>query len=114
MDTQNQTVDVSHYTFRVTWSAEDDEFVATCLEFPSLSWLASSRNEAIEGLEQLVADVVDDMAANDEKIPDPLRNAGSPELQRPHRRTPSPGSRHARRRTTHEPQPVRGQEASRR
>lgn len=72
MDIQNQVVDVSHYTFRVTWSAEDDEFVATCLEFPSLSWLASSRNEAIEGLEQLVADVVDDMNASDEKVPEPL------------------------------------------
>ena len=72
MDTQDRVVDVSHYTFRVTWSAEDDEFVATCLEFPSLSWLASSRNQAIEGLEQLVADVVDDMLAKDEKIPEPF------------------------------------------
>jgi predicted HicB family RNase H-like nuclease len=72
MDTLDWPVDVSHYTFRVTWSAEDDEFVATCLEFPSLSWLASSRNQAIEGLEQLVGDVVDDMRANDEKIPEPF------------------------------------------
>ncbi len=72
MDTQDPEVDVSHYTFRVTWSAEDEEFVATCLEFPSLSWLAPSRNEAIEGLEQLVADVVDDMGINDEKIPHPF------------------------------------------
>ena len=27
-------VDVSHYTYRVAWSAEDGEFVATCLELP--------------------------------------------------------------------------------
>lgn len=72
MDIRDRVVNVSHYTFRVTWSAEDDEYVATCLEFPSLSWLASSRNQAIEGLEQLVADVVDDMRANEEKIPEPL------------------------------------------
>lgn len=64
-------VDASHYTYRVTWSAEDGEFVATCLEFPSLSWLASSRNEAIDGLERLVADVVEDMRANGEQVPEP-------------------------------------------
>lgn len=71
METQEPAVDVSHYTFRVTWSAEDNEFVATCLEFPSLSWLALSRNQAIEGLEQLVADVVDDMRDSHEKVPEP-------------------------------------------
>lgn len=27
------------YTYAVHWSAEDREFVATCAEFPSLSWL---------------------------------------------------------------------------
>jgi Integrase core domain len=28
------------YTYAVHWSAEDQEFVATCTGFPSLSWLA--------------------------------------------------------------------------
>ena len=27
--------EITHYTYRVTWSAEDAEFVGTCLEFPS-------------------------------------------------------------------------------
>ena len=45
--------DVSHYTYRVTWSAEDGEFLATCAEFPSLSWLASSQIGALQGLESL-------------------------------------------------------------
>lgn len=62
----------AHYTYRVTWSAEDGEYVATCLEFPSLSWLAESRSDAIDGLERLVADVVEDMAANGEMVPEPL------------------------------------------
>ncbi len=65
-------VDVAHYTYRVTWSAEDSEYVATCLEFPSLSWLAGSRAEAIDGLEQVVADVVEDMASSGDAIPEPL------------------------------------------
>ena len=65
-------VDTSHYTYRVTWSAEDGEFVATCLEFPSLSWLAESRNAAIDGLEHLVAEVVADMGKTGEQIPEPF------------------------------------------
>lgn len=73
MDTLDRpAVDVAHYTYRVTWSAEDGEFVATCLEFPSLSWLAESRNEAVDGLEKLVADVVADMLASGEAIPEPF------------------------------------------
>ncbi|MFV0429801.1 MAG: hypothetical protein ACK5KO_10315 [Arachnia sp.] len=44
-----QAADVSRYTYRVTWSAEDGLFVATCAEFPSLSWLADSQAVALEG-----------------------------------------------------------------
>jgi len=29
-----------HYTYRVIWSEEDQEHIALCSEFPSLSWLA--------------------------------------------------------------------------
>jgi predicted HicB family RNase H-like nuclease len=73
MDTlELPSVDASHYTYRVTWSAEDGEFVATCLEFPSLSWLAESRNAAIDGLEHLVAQVVADMGKTGEQIPEPF------------------------------------------
>lgn len=44
-----QASDVSRYTYRVTWSVEDGEFVATCVEFPSLSWLAESQSAALQG-----------------------------------------------------------------
>jgi len=64
--------DVSHYTYRVSWSAEDDEFVATCLEFPSLSWLAASQVEALQGLEGLLRDILGDMEERGEQIPVPL------------------------------------------
>lgn len=52
-----QNPDVSRYAYRVTWSVEDDEFVATCAEFPSLSWLAGSQAEALQGLVALVANM---------------------------------------------------------
>ena len=65
-------VDVSHYTYRVAWSAEDGEFVATVAEFPSLSWLASSQIEALQGLEALLSDVVVDMQRQGEDVPEPI------------------------------------------
>lgn len=73
MDTlERPQVDVSHYTYRVAWSAEDDEFVATVAEFPSLSWLAASQVAALEGLERVLNDVVVDMQQQGEDVPEPL------------------------------------------
>ena len=66
------TADISHYTYRVTWSAEDNEFVATCLEFPSLSWLAPTQVDALTGLEQVIAETTADMKSQGEPIPGPL------------------------------------------
>ena len=63
--------DVSPYTYRVTWSSEDDEFVAACGEFPSLSWLASSQVEALTGLDDLIAETVADMQAQGQSVPPP-------------------------------------------
>lgn len=65
-------LDVSHYTYRVAWSPEDSEFVATCLEFPSLSWLAATQQGALTGLLDVVADVVRDMTEQGEAVPEPL------------------------------------------
>ena len=61
-----------HYTYRVTWSAEDEEYVGLCAEFPSLSRLDPTQDGAFGGIRQLVADCVADMQANDETPPEPL------------------------------------------
>lgn len=61
-----------HYTYRVTWSADDNEYVGLCAEFPSLSWLTEEPEAALKGIRNLVADVVNDMAEDKEKIPEPL------------------------------------------
>ena len=45
-----------HYTYRITWSAEDGEHVGLCAEFPSLSWLAPTPDEALAGIRRLVRD----------------------------------------------------------
>jgi predicted HicB family RNase H-like nuclease len=60
-----------HYTYRVTWSDEDREFVATCAEFPSLSHLAATRGEALRGIEDLVKDTVAQMTVSGEAAPIP-------------------------------------------
>ncbi|MEU7997762.1 toxin-antitoxin system HicB family antitoxin [Micromonospora sp. NPDC049060] len=64
--------EVTHYTYRVTWSAQDNEFVATCAEFPSLSWLASSQIEALQGLQNLLREVIADMEQQGEEVPEPF------------------------------------------
>ena len=51
----------SHYIYRVEWSPEDQEYVGLCSEFPSLSWLAKSYDEAFSGIRVLVADVVESL-----------------------------------------------------
>jgi predicted HicB family RNase H-like nuclease len=60
------------YTYRVTWSEEDQEHVGLCAEFPSLSWLAPSPEAALRGIRSVVAKVVQDMQANGEAIPEAL------------------------------------------
>lgn len=65
-------MNVEHYTYRVTWSAEDNEYVGLCAELPSLSWLAGSPEEALSGIRSLVASVVKDMKKSGEEIPVPL------------------------------------------
>lgn len=61
-----------HYNYRVTWSQQDREHVGLCVEFPSLSWLAPTADEASKGIRQLVREVVADLQNCGEEIPTPL------------------------------------------
>lgn len=63
---------VDRYTYRISWAPEDGEHVATCAEFPSLSWLAADEIEALRGIKGLVAEVVADLHASGEVVPEPL------------------------------------------
>jgi predicted HicB family RNase H-like nuclease len=60
------------YTYRVMWSEEDGEYLGLCAEFPSLSWLAPTPEDALEGIRKTVREVIRDMKATGEKIPEPL------------------------------------------
>jgi len=60
------------YTYRVTWSEDDNEYVGLCAEFPSLSWLSATPETALKGIRELVSEVVADMEDNHEVIPEPI------------------------------------------
>ena len=60
------------YTYRVTWSEDDKEYVGLCAEFPSLSWLARTPEAALKGIRNVVEGVVKDMQNNGETVPEPI------------------------------------------
>jgi predicted RNase H-like HicB family nuclease len=64
------TKQIDPYTYRVTWSEEDQEYVGLCAEFPSLSWLESSQEKALAGIRKLVKSMVADLKRNKESVPD--------------------------------------------
>lgn len=63
---------MNKYTYRVSWSEEDAEFVGTCVEFPSLSWLDERPETALGGIMRMVDEVVRDMQVAGETPPEPL------------------------------------------
>ena len=64
--------EVDRYTYRVTWSEEDEDYVGLCAEFPSLSWLEKSPEKALSGIRKVVKETVADLRKSDEAIPDPI------------------------------------------
>ncbi|KFI21600.1 type II toxin-antitoxin system HicB family antitoxin [Nitrosococcus oceani] len=63
---------IDQYTYRISWSQEDEEYVASCVEFPSLSWLDTTPEKALAGVRKVVAQCVEDMKKSGEAIPEPL------------------------------------------
>ena len=57
------------YTYRVTWSDEDNEYIGLCAEFPSLSWLATTPEAALKGIRTTVRKCVKDLMETGETVP---------------------------------------------
>jgi len=64
--------DIDRYTYRVTWSEEDQEHVGLCAEFASLSWLEKNPEKALAGIRKLVKSCVNNMVENKEAVPEPI------------------------------------------
>ena len=65
-------LDKDRYTYRVTWSEDDEEHVGLCVEFQGLSWLAPSAEAALKGIRRVVAEVVADLETSGEPVPGPI------------------------------------------
>lgn len=61
-----------NYSFRTIFNEDDNEFVGYCAEFPDLSAPAVNEEEALNGIESLVANALNNMRANGEEIPMPF------------------------------------------
>jgi len=61
-----------HYTYRVHWSPEDELYVGTVAELPSLSWLASDQAEAFSGIRRMATETVADLETDGEPVPPAL------------------------------------------
>jgi len=64
--------EVDRFTYRVTWSDEDQEYVGLCAEFPSLSWLEASPEKSLLGIRKLVKEVVADLRRSKDPVPEPI------------------------------------------
>jgi len=53
----NKGIEKDKHTYKVIWSDEDKEYVGLCAELPSLSWLAPTSKEALQGIKKIVAEV---------------------------------------------------------
>ena len=70
--TELTDMDVNRYTYKVSWSVDDQQYVAEVAEFPSLSWMASDRQSAYNGIHNAVADAVAKLESAEEDLPIPL------------------------------------------
>jgi len=68
------TLKNDRYAYRVIWSNIDQEYVGLCAEFPSLSWLAGTPEEALKGIRRVIAEGIKIMETDGESIPKPLSN----------------------------------------
>jgi len=64
--------EIDRYTYRVTWSEDDQEHVGLCVEFPLLSWLEPTPEDALKGIRKLVHKCIADLKKSGEDIPEPL------------------------------------------
>ena len=59
------------YNYQANWNSEEEAWIATVDEFPSLSWIEETKIEALQGLIVLVDAVVVDLRKNNMYIPQP-------------------------------------------
>lgn len=69
--------EIPKYSYRVFWSSDDNEFVATCTEVPGLSGLGPSEAEAIGELKTALAVWLDHLESEGVPAPEPAQDGFS-------------------------------------
>jgi hypothetical protein len=49
-------------TFSTKWCSASQEYIATCRQFPNLSWLDPVESEALESIKALVREALEEMS----------------------------------------------------
>lgn len=62
---------MNDYTYFVFWSDRDRQYIAICPSFPKLSWMENTQEKALQGIKDLVENVIKDMQRSGEPIPPP-------------------------------------------
>lgn len=57
---KNASARAKTYTYTVSYSPEDKEFVGTCEKYPGMSWLAGSQEEALKGIVKAVEEILEE------------------------------------------------------
>jgi len=55
-DQETKPLNPEHLSYQIAWSDEDQEFVATCPDLPSLSFLDKNQAKALKGIQKLVSE----------------------------------------------------------
>ncbi|SRR6266705_1368824 len=63
---------MEHYTYKITWSPEEQEYVGLCEEFPYLSHFDQSYELALMGIMQLIRGVIADILEKGEIPPEAI------------------------------------------
>lgn len=61
------------YTYRVSWSAEDNVYIGRVFEWPSLAADADSPEGALAGIRHAVAIAIEDCEKEGDDYPSPLQ-----------------------------------------
>jgi predicted HicB family RNase H-like nuclease len=61
-----------HYTYRVTWSPEEGEFLGTCAEFPHLSHFDENPEAALAGIREVVRAASEALRDHGHPVPEPF------------------------------------------
>ena len=73
LTTHASALDAAHYAYRVVWSPDDQEYVATAVEWGAgLSWLDPDATKALEGLRELIRESIADLRGDGRPVPEPF------------------------------------------